>query len=226
MDKTKQMGLLAAIAVLAVFVGGWFVVVSPQRSKASDLQGQASTQQSSNQSLMAQLASLKAQHRDLPKVQAQLVKLSGQLPDNPALPVLIRQLSDAADSAGVDLVSLTPSEPAFAPSALPAPVVAPPASTDGASTDSAASDTAAPAAPAAPPAMDRLAFVPLNVVVNGSYFQVEQFFSNLEALKRSFLVTGAQLAPGTPTGASLGGATSGVGEYTGQLNATISGRVF
>jgi Tfp pilus assembly protein PilO len=227
MDKTKQWSILAALAVVAVFVGGWFVAVSPQRSKASDLKEQASAQQSANQTLMAQLASLKAQHRDLPKVQAQLVKLSGQLPDNPALPTLIRQLSDAADSAGVDLVSLSPSDPAFAVSPVTAPVLAPPASTDSSSSDS----SSAPAAPApvAPVATERLAYVPLTVVVNGSYFEVEQFFSNLEAIKRSFLVTGGSFEPGAPTTDGASGTTStssASGEYTDQLNATIDGRVF
>jgi Tfp pilus assembly protein PilO len=72
MDKTKQLGLLTAVAILAVLAGGWFLLVSPQRAHANDLRAQTSEQESSNQSTQQQIAALQAAHKDLPQVQAQL----------------------------------------------------------------------------------------------------------------------------------------------------------
>jgi len=229
MDKTKQWGIAAGAAVLAVVVGGWFLLISPQRSTASDLRSQAATQEQDNHTLEQRIAALKAQHKDLPATQAALAKLAVQMPANPALPALIRQLSSGADSAGVELVSLAPSEPKFVETAPVAP------------TSSAASTTASDSAststtPAQPVVSNRsrLAYVPIEIVVNGSYFQLEQFLSNLEANKRSFLTTQIDAVPGEPerpdsTDAAAPGAASVEGsstEYHGHLEATITGRVF
>jgi Tfp pilus assembly protein PilO len=227
MDKTKQLGLLTAVAILAVLAGGWFLLVSPQRAHAKDLRAQTSEQDLNNQGLQAEIASLLAQHKNLPQVQAQLAKLATQLPGNPGLPALIRQLSSAADNAGVDLISISPSNP----TAVAAPAAVAAAPTTGA-TKSASTTVAAPAS--------SLFSVPIVIQVNGGYFQVEQFISNLEALKRSFLTTQIDLAPGKPpvgTGpASTGGTTGTTGTtapgaaastaYDGRLTANINGQVF
>ena len=78
----------------------------------------------------------------------------------------------------------------------------------------------------------------MTVVVNGGYFQVEQFVSNVEALTRPFLTTGITMAPQAPTApAAAASATSGAapaassatptnGSYEGHVQATISGQVF
>src|SRR3954470_5403250 len=110
MDKMKQWALLTVVAIVAIAVGGWFVLISPQRSHASELRTQTQSQEGRNSQLRATLASLQAQKASLPKVQAALAKLGVQLPSNPALPALIRSLSSAADAAGVDLISLAPSQ--------------------------------------------------------------------------------------------------------------------
>jgi Tfp pilus assembly protein PilO len=223
MDKTKQLGLLTAVAILAVLAGGWFLLVSPQRAHAKDLRAQTSEQESSNQSTQQQIAALQAAHKDLPQVQAQLAKLATQLPSNPGLPALIRQLSSAADNAGVDLVSIAPANPTVI-SASPATAVAPSKGT--ATTPSAAGSAATSSS---------LASLPIVIQVNGGYFQVEQFISNLEALKRSFLTTQIDMAPGKPPAAgSASGAAATTGAaaptdanaYDGRLTANVTGQVF
>src|SRR4051812_3696352 len=112
MDKMKQWGLLTVVAIVAVAVGGWFVLISPQRSHESSLHTAAKAQQQQNETLRSEIASLQSQHKGLPQVQAELAKLGVQLPTNPSLPALIRSLSAAAEAAGVDLVSIAPSPPA------------------------------------------------------------------------------------------------------------------
>src|SRR3954454_17903573 len=111
MDKMKQWALLAVVAIVAVAVGGWFVLISPQRSHASSLRTAADAQKQQNETLRAEIASLQSQHKGLPQVEAELAKLGVQLPTNPSLPALVRSLSAAAEAAGVDLVSIAPSPP-------------------------------------------------------------------------------------------------------------------
>ncbi|MDX6285425.1 MAG: hypothetical protein QOG53_910 [Frankiales bacterium] len=220
MDKTKQLGLLTAVAILAVLAGGWFLLVSPQRADAKQTRADTAEQEQQNQSLQSTIASLQAQHKNLPQVQAQLAKLATQLPSNPGLPALIRQLSSAADNAGVDLISITPSPPTVIASAAATTPVAPAGSTAG---TPAARSVAAP--------NNQLASVPLVIQVNGGYFQVEQFVSNLEALKRSFLTTQVDMAPGkapvaTSTSAGAAPAAATGTAYDGRLTANINGLVF
>jgi Tfp pilus assembly protein PilO len=211
MTKMRQMTVLAAVAALAVLAGGWFLLVSPQRSKATTLHDKAAAQQATNMTLQNQLASLKSQHRDVPQVQAQLARLAVQMPNNPALPTLIRQLTVAADSAGVDLSSLAPAAPAFANASGSADGSVPP--------------TSASTGP-------QLASISVALNLHGNYFQVEQFLSNLEALKRAFLVSGVTMAPGSGGGSSAninvaGGSTSTTAAApTGDLSVTINGEVF
>jgi type IV pilus assembly protein PilO len=224
MDKTKQLALLTAVAILAVLAGGWFLLVSPQRSNASDLKQQTSTQEGQNQELQRQIKSLTSQHKDLPQVQAQLAKLGTQLPSNPGLPALIRQLTAAADNAGVDLLSLTPSTPAAVTSGAPTTAKA----TTTTTTTTAATGSTTPAAPN-PAASTQLLAVPINVVVVGGYFQVEQFISNLEALKRSFLTTGLELCPATvgpDNSATCVDTSSTPQDYKGLSMGSVTGKVF
>lgn len=199
MNKTRQWATLTAVACLAILAAGWFLVVKPQRSHASQLKAQTQSVQSSNSQLMSQVNQLKEQQKDLPAQQKLLAQIATKIPDNPALPALIRQLSAAADGAGVNLVSLAPSAPTMA------------AATAGAVTPAAAR-AAAGAAP--------LATIPLAIGIQGSYFNVEQFFSAVESLNRAMLVTGFSLAPGA------GAATAGAKAPADQLSAQITASVF
>jgi type IV pilus assembly protein PilO len=233
MDKMKQWALLTVVAIVAVAVGGWFVLISPQRSHASELRTQTQSQQQRNSTLRAEIASLQSQHKGLPQVQAELAKLGVQLPTNPALPALIRSLSSAADAAGVDLISLAPTQPTGVATAAPAAAAT--AAPAPASASSTSTSTAAPAAPARAANVGGLQSIAISVVVNGGYFQVEQFVSNLEALTRPFLTTGITMAPQPPTVSPATAATSATttpaapvtgGGYEGHVQATIAGQVF
>src|SRR4051794_40152469 len=169
MDKMKQWALLTAVAIVAIAVGGWFVLISPQRSHASDLRTQKATQDQSNEQLRNEIASLQSQHKGLPEVQAELAKLGVQLPSNPSEPALIRALSSAADAAGVELVSLAPGQPTAPPAAAPA--AAAPTSATSAATSAASSASGSPAASKPAPAANAgaLQSIPVTVVVNGGY---------------------------------------------------------
>jgi type IV pilus assembly protein PilO len=211
MNKTRQWATLTAVGCLAILAIGFFLVVKPQRSHAAALRTQTQSVQQSNSTLLTQVSQLKQQQKDLPAQQKLLSQIATKIPDNPALPALIRQLSAAADGAGVSLVSLAPSAPT---------IVAGKAATASTGTATTASGSAA-AAPVAP-----LASIPLTLQVQGGYFNVVQFFSAVESLSRAMLVTGFQLTPNKGGAAAAGGAASGPATAPGTLQAQITAQVF
>jgi Tfp pilus assembly protein PilO len=180
MDKLKQYVVLTLVGCLVVLAAGYFLLVSPKRSQAADLHTQTDAQVTANAQLRTQLQVLKAQAKDLPKQQAKLAAVAAKIPANPALPALVRALTTASTSAGVELVSVSPTAPTLIAAAPAAPAAAP------------AAGTAAPAVASA----GELAAIPVTLNVVGGYFQVEQFVSNLESLPRSLRVTNLKLALG------------------------------
>lgn len=222
MNKMRQWAVLTAVACFAVVAAGWMVAVKPQRSHASSLKATAAGVRSDNDRLVSQVNQLKQQQKDLPAQQKQLAAIATKIPDNPALPALIRQLSAAADDAGVNLVALNPSMPAPAlAAAVAAPVKAAPAA---ASTTGSAAAPAVHAAPVTP--LDQ---IPIALQVRGSYFNLEQFFSAVESLSRAMLVTGFTI---TPAGGGAAAASTGSGAPAAStvpadtLNAQINAMVF
>jgi type IV pilus assembly protein PilO len=199
MSVTRKWSLLALLLVVAVFAAGWFLLIAPKRSEAADLKRQTVSQEDANSRLEQKIQVLMAQQEDLPRQRARLAVIRDQIPDNPALPALIRELTAAGQKVGASIDTLAPSLPVAAAPAAQAPV---------------SSDGTTPATTAAPSAA-ALYEVPLTVDVSGSYFELEQFVNKLEGLDRSFLVTGFTL-----------GASEGAAATPGDLKISLQGRVF
>jgi Tfp pilus assembly protein PilO len=224
MEKMRQWSILTAVGVVAVFAAGWFLLVSPQKSHAADVRTQAATQQSANSSLRARVDQLQQQKKGLPAQTAKLRKFDAQVPNNPELPALIRQLSAAAQGSGVDLVSMAPGQPALVTATVGGGVTT--------TTSSSSSSAVTPAAPATSP----LAAIPLTITVQGSYFNVESFFRGVEHLTRAMLVPGWTLCAINPTGttaptsgASCAAPSTGSTDKAlppGTLNGVITAYVF
>jgi type IV pilus assembly protein PilO len=210
MDKVKQWVALTVLASVAILAAGWFLVVSPKRVDAAAIRDEAAAKQASNSTLQTQLAMLKAQAKDLPRQQARLAAVAARIPDNPALPTLIRALSKAAAETSVELISIAPA----APAAYTAPGAAATTTTTGT-----AGTTAATATP--------LEAIGVTINVNGGYFQVEQFLDRLEGLARALKVTGFTLSPGDnpvkPTTTTSGPTAVDTGK---SLVGVITGQVF
>lgn len=205
MDTLKKWTALAVVAALVILAGGWFLLVSPKRSNAADLQTQAAEKQRSNLGLQTQLAVLKGQAKDLPKQQAKLAAVAAKIPSDPAMPALVRALNKAASDANVELVSMAPGTPS-------------------APTTSATTTAGTAAGASAGLAAGSLQQIPVTLNVVGSYFQVAEYLDRLEGLTRAFRVTGFTLAPGAnPVKATAGQATADSGKV---LTANINGQVF
>src|SRR4051812_21726909 len=112
LKQRKPLIATAVVLCLLVFVGGWFLLISPQKAKVDELKGEVATQDSSNQSLRSQVAALQALAAKLPAQRAALAAIQAKIPTSAAIPDLVRALSKAADDAGVTLTGITPSTPA------------------------------------------------------------------------------------------------------------------
>jgi type IV pilus assembly protein PilO len=202
MTPTRTWSAGAAVIGILLVIAAWFLLIAPERSNAADLRDQVSAQEASNEQIALKTKQLEAQFASLPARQAQLAEIKQQMPDNPALPSLIRDLSSNATSAGVNLVSISPAEPQAVDAA------------------SAAGVTAPGAAPA--PSATALQAIPTTVTVSGSYAQLTLYLQKLQStMRRAFMVQSIQLIPATG-----GAATSATALKSGALQMTVMGNIY
>ena len=113
-----RLALLLAIAGLLILVlAGWFMLVSPQRSKAAALDtqiGDASIQLTATQAFMRSPAA----HQSV----ADLRRLRVALPDDVEMSEILRQLAWASRVSGVRIDSITPSAPVASTGAQAVPI--------------------------------------------------------------------------------------------------------
>lgn len=204
MSRTRVWSLGAVGAALLLVIAGWFALISPQRSEAASLREQAVSQASFNDQIRLKTQQLKAQFTSLPEREAQLAQIRQEMPDNPALPALIRDLSKNAAAAGVTLDAVTP--------AAPTPLVA----ANGTTTT-----TSAASAP--------IESIQTNLTVSGTYAELTLYLQKLQStMRRAYLVENLTLALGQgPADAAADGGTSSTPASTSSaLTMTIDGKVF
>ncbi len=201
MTTTRKWTMGSAVLVLLILVATWFLLVSPKRVEATQLQADTAAQVNENSSLETELAVLREQNKKLPKYQAEVAAIHDQVPQTNALPGYIRQLSTAADRSGVSLDILTPT-----------PAV--PLSVDGVAP--------APLSPEGFLPAGELAGINVDIVVSGGFFEIQQFANKLENLQRYNLVGGLDIGP-----AEGDSTTTEVTDNTKNLlTATFHSRVF
>jgi Tfp pilus assembly protein PilO len=177
MSRSRQWTFGAVAIIVVIAVAGWFLLVQSQRKQAADLNQQTQQQLQTNQGLQVQIAALKAQSKKLPQMQAQLAEMHTKIPVASDEPQFIRQLSDAAKSAGVTLATVAVADPV-----------------------SETPTTNASGGVVLPPG--QLAIVGLTLEVHGNYFEIEEFMNNLEKMPRAVLVSGLSITAATDTGTS------------------------
>ena len=96
----------AAAASVGVLAAGYFLLVSPQQSSASDISAQAANAEQANVAAQRQVDALKAQYQDLPALESQVAVIRTRLPQTPEEPTLLRSISALAKSSGVKLASI------------------------------------------------------------------------------------------------------------------------
>ncbi|RZS89413.1 Tfp pilus assembly protein PilO [Motilibacter rhizosphaerae] len=171
---------LAAAGNLALAVGGYWLGVHPAQEDTGHLRSSVAQTLQANAAQQAHLAKLQEQAAELPAVQRRLEVLADQIPPTVGLPVVVRQLTTSASAAGVSVQSLAPG----APTAL---------------TDATGGTSSTVAG---------VQQVPVDVVVSGSYFQVQAYLHRIEDLPRAVRIVSVALAR-NETGGTAGGEVSG-----------------
>jgi Tfp pilus assembly protein PilO len=109
LQKPKIQIAVACGAGFLIAVAGWLLLVSPQRTKADDLQTQISSVQSSIDTRRAALA---AKPRiDLKSRASDLYRLTKAVPDDADTTGVILSLDRLAKSSGVSFRSIAPAQP-------------------------------------------------------------------------------------------------------------------
>ena len=207
-------GIFGALIVLLL---GWFLLVSPQQSKASSTSMEAAEVQGTAEGLQVKANNLKKQAVDLPQKQQELAALSQRLPDNAGVAEIIRQITAAAARSGVTLQEFTPSDPQ---------PLEPPAKSSGSGADSGAATAepspsnndgggAAPKTSAAP--ASGLRYVTLTIAAAGNPAQISSFIKELESITRALLMTDLEVSQANGSQANVS---------DGGLNVTVDGRIF
>jgi Tfp pilus assembly protein PilO len=87
----KQWTVLAVVAALALVGGGWFLLISPERSEAATLHEQVDLQRSVNDQKRTALTVLRDKAEALPEQERDLAEVARKIPSEPALPALVRR---------------------------------------------------------------------------------------------------------------------------------------
>lgn len=104
LSPKAQLGIAIAAPFLLLLVG-WFLVVAPQRSKASTLAAQAVSIQDQ---ITAARASLANQPKPEPIRVADIFRLTKAMPDQEDMPGIILQLNSVAEESGISFTSIAP----------------------------------------------------------------------------------------------------------------------
>lgn len=150
-DRMVAIGL----SVLALLAAGWILVVSPEREKASKQAAQIASAKAQLSSAEGQLSSARSAQAQYASAYASIVSLGKAVPPTQEVPSLIYQLSQAANGKYVEFSSIS-----------------------SGSTGTAASATAAASASAAAASFTQM---PFTFVFNGSFFDLEHLFHQLDS---------------------------------------------
>jgi hypothetical protein len=97
------------VGLLVYALAGYFLLISPQRSKAADLQKQTDA----TQQQIVQYRTLAAQAKATPPIRvAELYRLTKAMPDQVDMAGVVLELSRVARESGIEFDSITPQGPA------------------------------------------------------------------------------------------------------------------
>ena len=229
MTRSQRWGAATAAVVVLILVASWMLLISPQRSRTSDLKNQADEVRQQTASLQVQINTLKSKADGVVAQQARIAEIGKEIPDNPALASYVLALTDAATKSGIDLQSISPATPAavqLSKVTTPAPAAKTGTTSSGA-TATGASTPATNAQPAAPATQGaNLSAIKVDLSVAGDYFQLRQFLNEIENLKRASVVTAVNLTPGGHRTADTAKATTDPSTDWRTLNGTVSLDIF
>ena len=103
--------ILAVLAVLVVLVAFFFFFIRPRQAELAETRESIEAEESRTLQLQAELERLQDLQANAPELEAELSKIRGFVPQDDEVPNLIFLVQDAANTAGVDFVQITPELP-------------------------------------------------------------------------------------------------------------------
>jgi Tfp pilus assembly protein PilO len=212
---TRDRIVLMVIAVVVVLGAGWKLAVSPKRQQASKLETQLTEAKAQLSAAEGELSHAHAAQSQYAAAYASIVSLGKAVPASQEVPSLIYQLSRASDQKHVEFASITSASSGSGPAAA-------------ASTTTSGASGASSSASGAAAAQAGFSQMPFTFVFNGSYFDLEHLFQqlnrftvrgakgNLQVSGRLLTIQSVKLAP---TSAEQAG-KSRSGRLTGTVTAT------
>jgi Tfp pilus assembly protein PilO len=180
--------IIVVVLVAAALGGFWFVVLAPKRSEAADLKAQIQVASQKLADAQQQAALARQAKARYDTDYAQVAKLGKAVPKDDALPSLLYQLQSAAHTAKIDFMSLQAATDASQASSAGATVVTKPATGSSTASDASAApatqSTAAGLPPGATVGSAGFPTMPFSFVFNGSFFDMEQFLSDVQRFVR------------------------------------------
>ena len=104
--KGKEVYIITAVVAVVLIVAWYFLLLSPTRTKLSDLDGQVQAQQTALTTAKQEVARLESYKKTAPQSRAEIVRLGKMLPESEGIPSLIIELTRTAEASGVDLNSI------------------------------------------------------------------------------------------------------------------------
>ena len=105
--KGKEIYIITAVVAVVLIVAWYFLLLSPARTKLSDLDSQVQAQTTALATAKQDVARLESYKKTAPQSRAEIVRLGKMLPESEGIPSLIIELTGTADASGVDLNSIT-----------------------------------------------------------------------------------------------------------------------
>lgn len=104
--RGKEVYIITAVLAVVLIVAWYFLLLSPTRTKLSDLDGQVQVEQAALATAKQEVARLESYKKTAPQSRAEIVRLGKMLPESEGIPSLIIELTRTADASGVDLNSI------------------------------------------------------------------------------------------------------------------------
>jgi Tfp pilus assembly protein PilO len=166
-NRVRTATLLGIVGIVALAAAAWFLFLGPRLSEADEVAAQVEQADMGNLQLRNRVNQARAQVAEAPAAAAEAQTLFATMPRAAELPTVLRQITEAAQEAGID------------PAAIQVISTAVPTAT-GVAAQGASGVS--------------LAEMDIGITVSGTRESLLAFLDNLQALDRALLITATQVS--------------------------------
>jgi type IV pilus assembly protein PilO len=105
--RGREVYIITAVVAVVLIVAWYFLLLSPTRTKLSDLDGEIQSAQTALTTSQQEVVRLESYKKTAPQSRAEIVRLSKMLPMSEGIPSMIIELTKTTDVSGVDLTTIS-----------------------------------------------------------------------------------------------------------------------